>query len=125
MRSLVSDLSSHNATPAARALRWVLPWSRRDYPGFHRGVTQIIDHWVTYSAVQHWCTGRRRMQVADAIKLRNMIAARLADGQDVLAELDHYIATESNRPRRLAGFCAVDADGMDQRHRVGRSPLSD
>jgi len=120
MRSLVSDLSNHNATPAARAFRWALPWSRRGYPGFHRGVTEIIDHWVKYSAVQHWCTGRRRMSVADADRLRLYIAARLADGQDIMAELDHYIAKERGRPRRLAGCCAVHGDGKDRRgHRPG------
>jgi hypothetical protein len=67
MRSLVSDLSGHNATPAARALRRALPWPWRGYPGFHLGVTEIINRLVTYSAVQHWCTGRWSLSVADAI----------------------------------------------------------
>ena len=74
MRSLVSDLSDHNATPAARAFRWALPWSRRGYPGFHRGLTEIISYRITPSAMQHWRTGRR----PDAIRLRQLRPIRSA-----------------------------------------------
>jgi hypothetical protein len=85
MRSLVSDLSRHNPTPVARALHWALPWSRRGYPGFHRGVTEIIEHWVTPTAVQHWRRGRRRMQIRDAVRLQQYVASRVAEGQEILA----------------------------------------
>ena len=117
MRSPVSDLSNHNATPAVRAFRWALPRSRHGYPGFHRGVTEIVGHWITPSGVQYWRTGRRGMPVVDAQRLRDHIAARIAGGRDIIAEPDYYIATESARPRRLAGCRAVGADGPDQRLR--------
>jgi hypothetical protein len=117
LRSLVSDLSSHNATPAARALRWMLPWSRRGYPGFHSGVMAILGRHVTYSAVQHWCKGRRRMSVADSSRLRDIMAARVSDGQQILTELDQYIAQRQQEPRRLYGCCAVNGDGLDRRGR--------
>jgi hypothetical protein len=55
------------------------------------------------------------MSAADAIRLREFIAARVADGQDILADLDRYFATGSSRPRRLAGCCAVGPDGSDRR----------
>jgi hypothetical protein len=116
MRSLVSDLSRHNPTPVARALHWALPWSRRGYPGFHRGVTEIIEHWVTPTAVQHWRRGRRRMQIKDAVRLQQYVANRVAEGQDILAELDGYIAMRLREPKRLHG-CVVQEDGLDRRGR--------
>ena len=77
----------------------------------------IIERHVTYAAIQHWCRGRRRMSVADATRLRQHIAARLSDGQQALAELDHYIAKRQQEPRRLSGCCALHGDGLDRRGR--------
>jgi hypothetical protein len=109
MRSLVSDLSSRNATCIGRALCWALPWSRRGYPGFHRGVTEILSRWITPTAVQHWRCGRRRMSVPDACRLRQYLVARITEGQNIVAELDDYIAARGREPRRLVGCCAPHA----------------
>jgi hypothetical protein len=57
------------------------------------------------------------MSVADATRLRQHVAARLSEGQQILAELDYYIGKRQQEPRRLSGCCAVDADGRDRRGR--------
>jgi hypothetical protein len=122
MRPLVSDLSSRNVTPAARALRWALPWSRRGYPGFHHGVVAILDRHITYASIQHWCAGRRRMSVADATIIREHIAARIAAGRDILAELDGYIAMRQHETRRLSGCCAIGEGRWDHTTRPRLPP---
>ena len=117
MKSLVGDISGGNAAPVARAFRWALPWSRRGYPGFHAGAVQIVGRWITPAAIGHWRKGRRRMSVADAARLRQYIASRLAEGQAIVADLDQYITDRQREPRRLHGCCVVREDGLDRPER--------
>jgi hypothetical protein len=117
MRPLVGDISNGNAGPIGRAFSWSLAWSRGAYPGFHAGAVQIIGHWVTPAAIGHWRKGRRQMQIRDAVRLRHYVATRVAEGQDILAELDSYIAMRQREPRRLHGCCVVREDGLDRQGR--------
>lgn len=112
-RSIVSTLSNRYDTLAARALRWALPWTLRGYPGFHRGVMEIIGQRLTFGAVQHWRAGRRRLPVETAERLLDHISARVAIGQGLIDELTRYIAVRRAEPKRLDGCCVVrDRDGV-------------
>ena len=48
-------------TLVERAVRWILPWTVRNYPGVRRGMVQLLGNHVTYSAIIGWRTGRRHM----------------------------------------------------------------
>jgi hypothetical protein len=113
-------------TLVERAVRWILPWTVRNYPGVRRGMVQLFGSRVTYSAVKGWRTGRRHMSAAYVEVLAHSIRCRAEQGLALAQELDDYAAKRRAEPRRAGGFQIIkdwDGSGLlrDARWRGGRS----
>jgi hypothetical protein len=77
-------------TLCERAVRWILPWTVRNYPGVHRGMVELMGMHVTYSAIKGWRTGRRPMSRWAADTMATAIRARCRKGLELAAELDEW-----------------------------------
>jgi hypothetical protein len=118
-RSLVPENRSQYATLCARAIRWCVPWTRVDYPGFERGGLALMPRVVTWAAVQHWRSGRRPLPADVALALASFIGARCDSGRALAAELQLYAASVPSR--QPSGFQTIRArDGSNSVPRDGR-----
>jgi hypothetical protein len=77
-------------TLGERAVRWILPWTVRNYPGVRRGMVEVLGRHVTYSAVKGWRVGRRPMPAWAAQILAHTIQTRCRAGADLAAELEQW-----------------------------------
>lgn len=60
------------------AIECLFPWSIGSYPGHRRAVLAILPRPVTWGAVQHWKTGRKRMPVWACEALADYLERRAA-----------------------------------------------
>ena len=77
-------------TLCERAVRWILPWTVRNYPGVHRGMVQLLGMHVTYSAIKGWRMGRRPLPGWAADTMATTIRARCRKGLELADELDEW-----------------------------------
>ena len=99
-------------TLGERAVRWILPWTVRNYPGVRRGMVELLGRRVTYSAIKGWRVGRRPMPAWVASVVADSICERCRAGTDLAAELKewarHRAQIEAERPEnRRRQFDAV------------------
>ena len=77
-------------TLCERAVRWILSWTVRNYPGVHRGMVQLLGMHVTYSAIKGWRMGRRPLPGWAADTMATTIRARCRKGLELADELDEW-----------------------------------
>src|SRR5262249_6121916 len=69
-RSISPPLLCDRHTLAARAIRWVIPWSRDTFPGMRTGVREILRRpSIAWATVQGWRAERSRVPADDAERL--------------------------------------------------------
>lgn len=121
-RTLAPPLRSNCNTLAERAGNWIVPWSRLTFPGFRRGLLELLGNRVTYSALKGWRSGRRTMPDWAREAWADHIEARCRAGLALVAEL----RGEPKRRRKPSGWQVVDPatgkDGRGQGARGKRAP---
>lgn len=97
-RSIVPEHRSRYATLFARALRWLIPWNRSDFPGLMRGALDLVRRPVGgWSGIQHWRSGRRPLPPDIAVMFSAIIRARCMSGLHIADELDAYASAVPTR----------------------------
>lgn len=122
-RSFSNVLRTAGKTPFDRAIAWLLPWGRYEYPGRTVAVREL-----TGVESRHTVYSQRSGQTpTPAVVLRRFAAIiedrahqGLAIASQLLAEADamERRRTKQGRPDgRLTGFCQIGSDGMSARDR--------
>ena len=94
-RSFVPLYPFRYGTLLDRAVRWLLPWELREYPGLNRGASEALPE-VAASTLFAVRRGRRRLMPHVAAHLADMIEADCARGMALVAEL-RAVEAEPNR----------------------------
>lgn len=111
---------SASSTLLARASTWLLPWTRDEYPGRHKGIVLALKGCRAFGTLRAYAKGKRRLPEAIALMLADLIRARVEAGLALVAELEAYAARPSPG-RRRRGFMRVDqATGLSGRGKVGK-----
>lgn len=101
-----------------RSVRWLLPWTMRDYPGIERGTLEALGNRWTRWSVREYMRDRAPVSRRLAQVLREAIRVRVESGLALMAELDR-IADQP--PRAHVGFMRVDqVTGLSGRSDVGK-----
>jgi hypothetical protein len=120
-RSISAPLLCDRHTLVARAIRWIIPWSRDTFPGLRAGIREVLKRpTVAWATVQGWRAGRSRISADDAERFAHFIRTRSERGLALAQELEEYAAKRRVEPRRPRGFEIVrDRDGVvrDGRYR--------
>jgi len=112
-RTLAPPPLTERDTLVEHAVRWILRWTVRNYPGVRRGIVELFGGRASYSAIKGWRTGRRRMPADYAELLGRYIRTRAERGLELAKELDDYAAKRRAEPRRPRGFEVVrERDGI-------------
>lgn len=120
-RTLAPPPLTARDTLAERAIRWILPWTVRSYPGLRRGIVELLGHRVTFSAVRGWRTERRTMPATMAELMADFIESRSRAGLALVDELRAYAATHRAKPQTGLGWQVVrERDGVGSIPRDGR-----
>jgi hypothetical protein len=126
-RSISAPLLCDRHTLVARAIRWIIPWSRDTFPGLRAGIREVLGRpTIAWATVQGWRAGRSRISADDAERFAHFIRARSEHGLSIAGELEEYVAKRRAEPRRPRGFQVVrkrDGPGSiprDGRNRRGR-----
>ena len=56
--SIVTRPWDENTTPLHQAICVIAPWTKADYPGFHKAFLAVFPRRVTWDAMKHWLSGR-------------------------------------------------------------------
>lgn len=105
----VPPLAPQHSTLAARAVHWLLPWRRQEYPGIGPGVSDLLGHSVTVPAIRAWRSGRNRLPAEVARQLATVIRARSLSGLAVAEELEAHAEAREAEARPLYGIAAMHA----------------
>ena len=90
VRTLAPPPLTGRNTLVERAVRRILPWTVRNYPGVRRGMVQLLGNHVTYSAIKGWRTGRRHMSAAYVEVFAHSIRSRAERGLALAQELEQW-----------------------------------
>ena len=119
-RSFVPLYPFRYGTLLDRALRWLLPWELREYPGLNRGASEALPE-ITSQTIFAVRRGRRRLMPHIAAHLADMIEADCKRGLALVEELRRVEAEPS---RMVKGFREVkdwgDGKVTDKRRRAKR-----
>jgi hypothetical protein len=120
-RSISAPLLCDRHTLVARAIRWIIPWSRDTFPGLRAGIREVLGRsTIAWATVQGWRAGRSRISADDAQRFAHFIRTRSERGLELATELEAYAAARRAEPRRPRGFEVVrDRGGVvrDGRYR--------
>jgi hypothetical protein len=120
-RSISAPLLCDRHTLVARAIRWIIPWSRDTFPGLRAGIREVLGRpTIAWATVQGWRAGRSRISADDAQRFAHFIRMRSQHGLVLAQELEEYAAKRRAEPRRPRGFEIVrDRGGVvrDGRYR--------
>lgn len=108
-RALSVRVEDYPTNPFLRALFYFTPWKVQHYPGKIRGVLTILQHKVTYSAVQHWKFKTRKPPRWACIIVRDYLATRRDEISSLISWLDDWIANPESRDRRKEAFSWLSA----------------
>jgi hypothetical protein len=112
---LPPDYDRRPRCAASHAIAWLLPWSANNYPGYRKGVAELLGNRVTWHAIIKWHR-KGVWPIWAAQRVRDAVADRVARGQAILRELDADIAADQPQTQRNTGFCVVQEDtGKDRR----------
>jgi hypothetical protein len=105
-------------TVFGRALAWLLPWERSNYPGLTRGVATLLGKVWRRETIWGWRTGRTRCRPDVALALASEIERRADEGLRIAADLRAYAAAWRPYDRSRLGFLAIDPEtGQNKRWR--------
>ena len=83
----------------ADATAWAFPWGVFTYPGHYKGILAVLGRSVSISSIGHWKRSNRPAPWACKV-MRDYIARRCEAGQDLVTQLDAYIAECEAKPGR-------------------------
>src|SRR5271155_4370404 len=90
-RSLIPRFIPHGNRPLShRALRWLLPWTIADYPGFERGSLATLSGLYALETLRAWWKGACPMPAVAALMLADAMDARIKAGRALVLELRAY-----------------------------------
>lgn len=80
-----------------RAVSFLWPWTKRSYPGRHKGFLSSVGRPLTWGAVKHWKAGRNRLPAWAARAMAAQLGERgrmaLALEAELLAHADRMDVT--------------------------------
>jgi hypothetical protein len=121
-RSYVPPAGAARLTLFARAIDWLLPWSLAHYPGKARGIVDALGGRWSRSTLLTYMK-REPVSVAAVVAVADLIRARMASGQALIAELEAYADANRDRARRKreAGLMRIDpTTGLSGREKAGK-----
>ena len=91
-------------TLPGRALTWLWPWRRKDYPGQYAGYRATLGNLAALDTIRDWRRGRHPMPVWAARSLADQIHARSLAGLALAGELLTYAEQmeQQRSPRAIA-----------------------
>jgi hypothetical protein len=107
-----------DATVISRAVAWLVPWRREDYPGATRAITTLLGKRWGRTTIWRWRNGQQRVRPDVALALASEIERRAKDGLQIAADLRAYAAAWRPYDRSHLGFLRVDPEtGQNKRWR--------
>ena len=114
--SLVLAIPPDNKPLHRRAADWLCPWTAETFPGFRKFILGLFPRPMTWTATQHWASGRTPLPPDIADALADAIAQRRRAGQQLEEELRQHAAAIRARPPQRYGWARVDeSTGRDKR----------
>lgn len=83
-----------------RALNYLYPWTRHDYPGLQASAVALFGRGIRWSGVQHWLSGRARLPTWAAETMAAKLRANATAANALADELDIYLASQARTPPR-------------------------
>jgi len=109
---------------ASRVIRFLTPWRFKEYRGIKKTITEIIGDY-TWTSLQDWRSGRRRLPLVVAEKFLAALEARKSVLDQLVNELREYRDKLASETRQPSGFEVVrdrDGSGIPKDGRPARKP---